>query len=86
MHDHKVIIGVIYKPPESNTDIFVAHFSDLMGIISKERKQCSLMGDFNLDLIKVDTHNQTKDFVHILMHFTRLSANLHASLIIQLHY
>ena len=25
-----------------------------------------LMGDFNLDLIKVDTHNQTKDFVHSL--------------------
>ena len=24
------------------------------------------MGDFNLDLIKVDTHNQTKDFVHSL--------------------
>ena len=66
MHDHKIIIGVIYKPPESNTDIFVAHFSDLMGIISKERKQCILMGDFNLDLIKVDTHNQTKDFVHSL--------------------
>ena len=90
MHDHKIIIGVIYKPPESNTDIFVAHFSDLMGIISKERKQCILMGDFNLDLIKVDTHNQTKDFVHslyfILMHFTQLSANLHASLTIQLHY
>ena len=66
MHDHKVIIGVIYKPPEANTDIFIAHFSDLMGIISKERKQCILMGDFNLDLIKVDTHNQTKDFVHSL--------------------
>ena len=25
-----------------------------------------LMGDFNIDLIKVDTHNQTKDFVHSL--------------------
>ena len=37
-----------------------------MGIISKERKQCILMGDFNLDLIKVDTHNQTKDSVHSL--------------------
>ena len=88
MHDHKVINGVIYKPPESNTDIFVAHFSDLMGIISKERKQCILMGDFNLDLVKVDTHNQTKDFIHSLYTnaFTRLSANLHASLKIQLHY
>ena len=38
MHDHKVVIGVIYKPPESNTDIFVSHFNDPMGIISKERK------------------------------------------------
>ena len=71
MHDHKVVIGVIYKPPESNTDIvvrglFVAHFNDLMGIISKERKHCILMGDFNIDLIKVDMQNQTKDFVHSL--------------------
>ena len=56
----------IYKPPELNTDIFVAHFSALMGTISKERKQCILMGDFNLVLIKVDTHNQTKVFVHSL--------------------
>ena len=61
-----MIIGVVYKPPESNTDIFVAHFSDPLGIISKERKQCILMGDFNLYLIKVDIHNQTKDFVHSL--------------------
>ena len=66
MHDHKVVIGVVYKPPESNTDIFVAHVSDIMGILSKERKQCILMGDFNLDFIKVDIHNQTKYFVHRL--------------------
>ena len=64
MHDHKVVIDVIYKPPESNTDIFVAHFNDLMGKISKERKHCILMGDFNIDLIKVDMQNRTKDFVH----------------------
>ena len=66
MHDHKVVIGVIYKPPESNIDIFVAHFNDLMGIISKERKHCILMGDFNIDLIKVDMQNQTKYFAHSL--------------------
>ena len=29
MHDHKVVVGVIYKPPESITDIFVAHLSDI---------------------------------------------------------
>ena len=88
MHDHKVVIGVIYKPPESNTDTFVAHFSDVLGIISKERKHCILMGDFNLDLIKVDNNNQTKDFVHSLYTnaFTRLSVNQHASLNIQPHY
>ena len=70
MHDHKVVIGVIYKPPESNTDrpsTFVAHFGDHMGIISKERKHCILMGDCNIDLIKIDMQNQTKDFVHSLI-------------------
>ena len=68
MHDHKVVIGVIYTPLESKTYIFVAHFSDRMGIIFKQntRKQCILMGDFNLNLIKIDKHNQTNDFVHSL--------------------
>ena len=50
----------------TNTDIFVVYFNDLMGIISKERKHCILMSDFNIDLIKVDMQNQTKDFVHSL--------------------
>ena len=33
MHDHKVMIGVFDKPPESNSGIFLAHFSDLMGML-----------------------------------------------------
>ncbi len=89
MHDHKVVIDVIYKPPESNTDIFVAHFNDLMGKISKERKHCILMGDFNIDLIKVDVQNQTKDFVHSLYtnaFYPTISKPTCVSLSIQLHY
>ena len=81
---------VLSTNPQNQTLIdplhFVAHFSDHMDIISKERKHCILMGDFNIDLIKIDMQNQTKDFIHslirpyTLMHFTRLSANIHASL------
>ena len=53
--------------PQNQTLIYLLHTSvTLLGIISKERKQCILMGDFNLDLIKIDKHNQTKDFIHSL--------------------
>ena len=55
------IVGVIYRPPNSD----IARFSLRMGeILSKIKdKRLYLMGDFNLDLIKSDHHTATGNFL-----------------------
>ena len=63
--DKKVfVIGTVYKPPDTNVHIFNEHFNDLLRRISKERKKCIIMADFNIDLLKIDTNGQTTDFIH----------------------
>ena len=36
----------------------------LLEKILKEKKQCSLLGDFNINLLKYDSHKETRDFLN----------------------
>ena len=47
---HKMIVGVVYRPPNSN----IAHFNNAIhGILEKvANRPCYIMGDFNLNLLK----------------------------------
>ena len=47
-----VIIGLIYRVPDSNIDLFNKELSDILQKITKENKFIYLMGDYNLDLLK----------------------------------
>ena len=61
-----VVIGVIYRPntpPRADIDIFNKHLSDIMDQVTNENKKIILAGDFNIDLLKYDSHNKTNDFV-----------------------
>ena len=58
------MIGTVYKPPDINVNLFNEHFNDLLRKFSNERKKCIIMADFNIDLLKIDTHGQTTDFIH----------------------
>ena len=68
----KNIVGIIYRPntqPKADVDIFSATLLDIIGIINDEKKHCTLMGDFNLDLLKYNVHEKTTDFVdNIISH------------------
>ena len=58
-----IIIGTIYRPPDSDIQLFIDNLANLLAKISNEQKICYLMGDFNLDLIKYQQHSYTNDFV-----------------------
>ena len=58
------MIDTVYKPPDINVNLFNEHFNDLLRKFSNERKKCIIMADFNIDLLKIDTHGQTTDFIH----------------------
>ena len=64
--DKSVIVGVIYRPPNTDPRQFVLNLSDILDSIGKERKPSYFMGDFNLDLLKCDEHAPTMEYLNIL--------------------
>ena len=58
-----VIIGLIYRVPDSNIDLFNKELSDILQKITKENKFIYLMGDYNLDLLKCAEHEYTQEFL-----------------------
>jgi hypothetical protein len=44
-----VIVGSVYRPPNQNLVSFINEFNKILSIITKDNKQCYVMGDFNLD-------------------------------------
>ena len=58
-----IIIGTIYRPPDANLAEFNLKIDGLLSKISKERKPCYLMGDFNIDLLKYEKHSITNNYL-----------------------
>ena len=50
-----IILGGIYRHPNSKVPVvncFIENYEPLLDKLSTEEKLCSLMGDFNIDLLK----------------------------------
>ena len=47
-----VIVGVIYRPPDSDRSTFIAKLDELLLMINKSNKDCVLFGDVNIDISK----------------------------------
>jgi hypothetical protein len=43
--------------------MFSSTLNDIMDMINTEKKTCIIMGDFNIDLLKYNTHNKTNDYI-----------------------
>ena len=61
-----IIVGVIYKPPDTKPDDFFEILQPVINCINKEKKQCYLMGDYNFDLLKVDKHPGTAQYLELM--------------------
>ena len=61
-----IIVGTVYRPPNQNLVSFIEDFNKILSIISKDNKQCYIMGDFNLDLLHCDHHAYTQEFIDSL--------------------
>ena len=65
--NEKIIIGTIYRPPNSNFNEFEADLKTILHKVDKENKTCILMGDFNIDL--------SPHFYPLINRPTRITAN-----------
>ena len=63
--DTNIIVGVIYRRPGSDVKIFNEILDSNLTKIKNEKKYCFHGGDYNLDLLKSDTHSPTGEFIAI---------------------
>ena len=62
--DYRFIVGVVYRPPNSNTVDFNDSIQDILEKIAHH--PCFIMGDFNIDLLKHELHRPTEKFLDIM--------------------
>ena len=54
----KVLVGCVYRHPTPPiSEFFELFFNDILAKIGNERKTALLLGDFNVDLLKFDSHS-----------------------------
>ena len=58
-----MILDVIYRPPNSDFDVFISQLSGLLNTIRKDNKSCYLLGHYDINLFNVDKHQPTAEFV-----------------------
>ena len=62
-----IIVGVIYRHSSTDlTDFNCNYLNKLLENISKEQKSVFLLGDFNVNLLNYNEHNQTNEFLDSL--------------------
>ena len=54
----KRIVGNIYRPPNSDIVSFLSKLYEILVIIMQLKRECPvfIMGDFNMDLLKLNTN------------------------------
>ena len=62
-----IIVGVTYRHPSMDlVDFNCNYLNQLLENISKEKKSIFLLGDFNVNLLNYNEHNQKNDFLDSL--------------------
>lgn len=59
-----IVIGIIYRPPNSDYETFRIHFDNLLFSINQMNKNSIILGDFNIDISKEDIKGI--DFMNML--------------------
>ena len=61
-----IICGSVYRHPRYNFDEFFKYLESCLSTIAKENKEVYICGDFNFDLLKIDTDHFTQHFLNLL--------------------
>jgi hypothetical protein len=64
--NRRTIFAVIYRPPGTDLRAFNETFAEILEQIRSESKLCYIMGDFNVDLLKISSHALSAEFCHLL--------------------
>ena len=60
-----VVVGVVYRA-HSAIDNSIIDIDPVFKVLNQEKKQFYVMGDFNIDLLKVDSHRPMHDCLELI--------------------
>ena len=68
----KFILGGLYRHPHGDIKEFSKKIEKNLEIIARNRVPCILSGDLNIDLMKADVHNDTSNYLNMLLMYNFL--------------
>ena len=63
--EKNIIMGVIYRSPDTEMQIFNENISSPLNALKNENKYCYLMGDYNVNLLNYGKRKETSEFVNL---------------------
>ena len=57
---------VSIDPPNTNFDGFMCTFDDILSLLNSQKKLCYIAGNFNIDILKHESHSLTADFINCI--------------------
>ena len=60
--NRSILIGVLYRPPNGSISDFNNSINNIFNQVTKEKKDCYLMGDFNIDIL----HQNSVEFTNVM--------------------
>ena len=63
----KVLVGSMYRPPNTNISDFLETFNYQMNKINNTKHECIIGLDHNLDLLKQSRHPKTQEFLECIL-------------------
>lgn len=64
-----IICAVMYRHPNGNLDNFMNYVNSTIEKIHHENKECLIMGDFNIDFLRIDDYSDSENFINTLGSF-----------------
>ena len=65
-HRPSIIVGCTYRHPSSNLDYFISQLENLVSPLNQSKHQVFILGDMNIDCLRVGTHSKTEDYLDML--------------------
>ena len=66
------LCGCLYRHPNTDTAKFMEYTESTLTKVDKNKYAVFFMGDFNIDLLKYESHNYTNDFINSLVSHSSL--------------
>ena len=67
--------GCIYRHPRHDLSEFLQYLEKCLKIIAKENKEVYICGDFNIDLLKIESINSNQEYYNLLWQLWTATSN-----------